>query len=263
MSTYIFDTETVDRDGTEIIEAAWLRIRAVDGLLGIDEEAIPPTDTLPIIEYFTQRFLPTKPVTFGSIGVHHILPSELLDCPPSSSFQLREDATYIIGHSIDYDWAAIGSPERVKRICTDAMARWIWPDATGYSQIALTYMLLGATPATRELVRSAHSASADCLLNLRLLQHILALKPAITTWSQLWDYSEKCREPRTCRFKQYQDMLLEEVPIDFVMWVLRQHWITPYERRAYQRAYDAACRPVNRFGDEAIATTDVDDGEPW
>lgn len=236
MTVYIFDTETADRDG-EIIEAAWLRVDPTPGLFGSQPDEIPHDLELAISTRFCQRYKPAKPLTCGSIAVHHILPFELNECAPSASFALPSDASYVIGHSIDYDWMASGSPAHVRRICTDAMARHVWPEATGYSQVALIYMLLGANKVTRDRVRSAHSAAADVQLNLILLSRILQAKPEIRTWSALWDFSELCREPLTCRFKQYRDIKLEDVPLDFIEWVLRQHFITVYERRAYQRAW--------------------------
>lgn len=248
MSVYIFDTETVDREGSEIIEAAWMHVQAPTGLFGAEPDRIPPDINDSIGARFCQRYKPVLPLTFGSMAIHHILPFELEECAPSSSFALPADVHYLIGHSIDYDWKAAGSPAAVKRICTDAMARHVWPDASGYSQSALIYMLLGANKITRNMVRNAHGAIVDCALNLTLLSHILRSKTEITTWSALWDFSELCREPRTCRFKQYRDMPLEEVPLDFVEWVLRQTFITEYERRAYQRVWDKAYTPRQRSG---------------
>lgn len=127
----IFDTETTDRKEGEIIEAAWMEL----GPIFND----PPT----IVHEWAARFRPSKPITFGSMAVHHILPSELTDCPASGCFALPVETQFVIGHSVDFDWTAAGSPDGVRRIDTHAMAQWLWPDATGYSQTALLYMLDG------------------------------------------------------------------------------------------------------------------------
>jgi exodeoxyribonuclease X len=231
MSIYIFDTETTDRKEGEIIEAAWSRLA-----LGAWPDRIPPY--LPVEELFVQRYKPAKVVTFGAIAVHHILPSELEEFAPSSSFSLPNDAEYLIGHSIDFDWTAAGSPPNVKRIDTHALAQHVWPDATGYSQVALLYMLLGANESTRELVKGAHGAAADVFLNRTLLQHILDVRPAITTWSALHAYSEECRIPLTCPLKRWDGVLLEDMDSSSIGWCLRQDWLDPYFRIGLERVVE-------------------------
>jgi exodeoxyribonuclease X len=240
MSVLIFDTETTSREpDREIIEAAWLQLPVVDDLAG-PSERIPDLDGT-IAGKFEQRYKPERPLTFGSIAVHHILPHELEDRPPSSSFALPAGVAYLIGHSIDFDWEAAGKPD-VKRICTHAMATWTWPDADSYSQSALLYMLKGTTDNTRLMLRGAHSALTDVWNNLVLLGEILIARPELTTWSGLWAYSEACRIPRTMPIGErqgYKGMLLDDVveaDIGFVEWCLRQSWLDEYLRRGLNEA---------------------------
>jgi exodeoxyribonuclease X len=227
MSIYIFDTETTDRENGEIIEAAWLKL-STEAIVGEPK----------VLDEWSGRFLPSRPSTFGAMAVHNILPFELEGCPPSSSFELPEDTVLLIGHSIDFDWNAAGSPDNVRRIDTCSIAKWLWPDASGYSQIALLYMLDGATPETRETVRNAHGALADARMNYRLLKHILAQKPEISTWNALWRYSEECRIPRTCPFKRWEGVLLEEMDYSAITWCLRQDFIDPYFRTGLNRVLE-------------------------
>jgi DNA polymerase III epsilon subunit-like protein len=72
----ILDTETTTNKETperplEVIELAWIP-------LGQDSPG-----------GFRQLYKPTMPSTFGATAVHHILPLELLDKPPSA--QARDD----------------------------------------------------------------------------------------------------------------------------------------------------------------------------
>ena len=60
---------------------------------------------------------------------------ELVDCPPASNFRLPKDLQYLIGHNIDFDWQAVGQPD-VKRICTLALARKVWPEADAFEERA-------------------------------------------------------------------------------------------------------------------------------
>src|SRR5690606_38893005 len=138
-------------------EAAWLPLAAVADLLGPSDRIL-----LPLIaddrSMVTGLYKPSKPSTFGAMAVHHILPHELEGCPPSSECKLPADAEYIVGHNVDYDWEAVGKPN-VKRICTCAMARWVWPEADSHSQSALLYMTLGATDRIRKRLMDAHRAA--------------------------------------------------------------------------------------------------------
>jgi len=104
----IFDIEATDKDNPVLIEAAWVAL-----------DSISP---FTLGEEFHQRYNPGKPISLGALATHHILDEELVDCPPASSFTLPADATYLIGHNIDFDWSAIGQPD-IKRICTLALSR--------------------------------------------------------------------------------------------------------------------------------------------
>lgn len=236
MSAYIFDTELTGRKDGQIIEAAWVRFEDCRDLAGVND--MIPTG-LETHSQWCERFEPSAPMTYGAMAVHHILPEELHGCRPSVDFSLPPDCGYLVGHSIDMDWVAAGSPANVKRICTHAIAQWLWPDASGYSQSALIYMLEGATDDVRVRLRGAHSALADCWLNFTLLDHILRLKPEIQTWNQLWQYSEECRIPRTCPLKRWEGVLLTDMDRSSIDWCLDQHWLDSYFRKGLERVLDA------------------------
>jgi DNA polymerase III, epsilon subunit and related 3''-5'' exonucleases len=107
-----------------LIEAAWLRVNDLR--------------SLEVEEQFVQRYRPEKKIELGAIAVHHILDEDLADCPPANTFHLPSETEYLVGHSIDFDWEVIGRPE-VKRICTYAMSRRLWPEVDSFSQSALLY----------------------------------------------------------------------------------------------------------------------------
>lgn len=88
MTAYIFDSETTGLNNPELVEAAWLQLGAVLAVTG----------------EFLQRYKPSKPIELGALATSHILDEELVECPPHDSFKLPEDATYLIGHNVDYDW---------------------------------------------------------------------------------------------------------------------------------------------------------------
>lgn len=230
MSVIIFDTEATDKDEPELIEAAWLRFDPVQDLAGESDQIPRPLDA---DDEFSQRYRPTNRISYGAMAVHHILPGELIQCPPSESFQLPDDVEYMVGHSIDFDWGVVGSPASVKRICTYAMAQWVWQEADSYSQSALIYLTQGASMKTRDQLRGAHSALADVQNNRRLLEAILWEKPHLDTWSKLYAFSEHCRIPRLIPIGKLKGTILRDawaIDYGYCNWLLDQHWLDPYLR---------------------------------
>lgn len=234
MTTLIFDVESTDLEpDAQIIEAAWLKL---------PEKPSPDMVVDPEESLYCERFEPSKKISFGAMAVHHITPEELKGCRPSSAFRLPIDVTYLVGHNIDHDWKCARSPEDVKRICTLAMARRVYPDLDSYTQSALMYMAFGS--GIKENLRNAHSALADVTNNLLLLRHILQLclclssAGAFDTWEKVWKFSEECRIPKTMPFGKHQGVLLEDLPADYVGWLFRQEWFAtdhPYLKLALER----------------------------
>ncbi|CAM3694626.1 putative quorum-sensing-regulated virulence factor [Polynucleobacter antarcticus] len=212
----IFDVEATDKTNAVIIEAASLDVISVNPL----EVGNP----------WVQRYNPGKPISLGALATHHIMDEELVSCPPSSAFKLPADVQYIIGHNIDFDWEAIGSPE-VKRICTLALARSLWPDLDSHTQSALLYYFERA--GAREQLRNAHSALADVGICSKIVGQIInKLNP--TSLDALWQMSEKARIPTTMPFGKHKGELISQVPSDYKQWMLRQDNVSAYLRKALE-----------------------------
>lgn len=264
----LFDTECTGRgDDREVIEAAWIRPMRMSDLAG-EADWIPSPLFDHTMQGFSKRYKPTKAIEFGAMAVHHILPMELEDCDPTGSFALPDGVEYIVGHSIDFDWQAIGSP-RVKRICTYAISLHLWPDADSHSLSALLYKLRGANSFTREMLKGAHAAAEDCRLAGLLLQEIIETKN-VRTWSELYELSEACRIPLVMPLGDKQGVkgltLAEAYAADpgFVGWCLRQDWLDPYLRLGLERVIEAVRQDVaDRFGvDPDEEDEDADDDWP-
>ena len=212
----IFDTEATGIKEPALIEAAWIEVDSLE--------------TLVLSNPFEQRYNPGKPITLGALATHHIMDEELVDCPPASSFSLPKDVGYIIGHNVDFDWEVIGKPE-VKRICTLALARKIWPDLDSHTQSALLYHL--ERKSARLQLRNAHSALIDvgiCAVILNHIRHQLNVK----TIEELYAESEKARTPTTMPFGMHKGLPLSNIPSDYKQWLLRQSDIDPYLRKALE-----------------------------
>lgn len=150
------------------------------------------------------RFMPRKAISYGALATHHIFGDELAQCPQwSGSWSPGEQIGYIVGHNVDFDWKAIGSPN-VKRICTLALSRHHWPHVDSHSLGAMTYAT--ATHESkyelRDQLKFAHNASVDVALTHRLMRVIVANLGA-HDWAGLWQLSEAARVPIYMGFGKY------------------------------------------------------------
>ncbi len=186
----ILDTETTGFDEPDVIELAHT------------DPILAPFDREPLVH--CSRFKPRKPITYGALATHHIFEGELAQCEPwTGAWSPPAGTEYLIGHHVDFDWKAIGSPS-LKRICTLAISRAHWPELDSHSLGAMTYAT--ATEQERYELRDrlqfAHSANADVALTYRLLGVILA-NLGCKTWEELWLASEKARTPERMTFGKY------------------------------------------------------------
>jgi exodeoxyribonuclease X len=177
-----------------------------------------------------QRYNPGKPISLGALATHHIMDEELVNCPESSSFRLPAGTKYLIGHNIDFDWVAIGKPE-VKRICTLALARSLWPELDSHTQSALLYFFERDT--ARDQLRNAHSALADVWICSKIVGQIIdKLHPA--SLDALWEMSEKARIPTIMPFGKHKGEPISQVPTDYKQWMLRQDNVSEFLRKALE-----------------------------
>lgn len=237
MSAVIIDTETTGFDQLDVIELAYA-----------GPIASPRAASEDAIECACLFFRPSKPIQLGAMATHHIIAEDLVDCAPwPGTWELPVTCAgveYLVGHNIDFDWKAIGSPS-IRRICTVALSRHVWPDIDSHALGALIYHLLPAVTA-RDLVRGAHSAAADVGLCARVLFALTdALQPL--DWHHLWELSEEARIPKRIHFGKYgpKDGRLGTLISDirrmdpgYVSWLLRdcdQVRDDPYLRKALTR----------------------------
>lgn len=217
MRAIILDTETTDAYDPEVIELAY----------------VGPFDTPQCVGEGSMqlRFKPSKPISLGAMATHHIIPEDLADCDPwPGSWAPPAGVEYLVGHNIDFDWKAIGSPAHVKRICTLALARTVFPSLDSHSLGALIYHIYPPAMA-RQLVRGAHSALTDVGLCGRLLFALVdALQPR--DWAHLWELSEQARVPTIMPMGKHKGMPIAQVPRDYKAWLLRQPDVDPYLRKA-------------------------------
>ena len=212
----IFDVEATDKNDAVIIEAA-----------SLDVTSLNPFE---VDNPWVQRYNPGKPISLGALATHHIMDEDLVNCPASSSFRLPAGTKYLIGHNIDFDWVAIGKPE-VKRICTLALARSLWPELDSHTQSALLYHFERST--ARDQLRNAHSALADVWICSKIVGQIInKLHPV--SLDALWGMSEKARIPKVMPYGKHKGELISQMPTDYKQWMLRQDNVSEYLRKALE-----------------------------
>jgi exodeoxyribonuclease X len=222
---YVVDTETTSVEKPEVIELAWLQI------------GFPIT----VSSSYEQRFRPKGAISYGAMAVHHILPQELENKPAAETASLPPDTTYIIGHNVDFDYNAIPlKPPGIKRICTLAIARALFPTLDTHMLGALTYFFAtGNREAARESLQKAHNALADVGLCLGILGRLLNSVDEDSrpqTIEALWEFSEDCRIPRVMAFGKYKGQKIKDIPRDYMSWAARQADFDPYVLKAFQLA---------------------------
>lgn len=191
----IIDTETTGVDEPDVVQLAHIG--------PLEFSRLTPEPPEPAYSVGSTFFKPRKPIGLGALATHHILEEELTECAPWPGSWLPPPLTdYLVGHNVDFDWKAIGSPP-VKRICTLALSRRLWPDADSHSLGAMTYLHAEDRRQARAVLRDAHGADVDAMLCKLLLGNILRAMPLIASWDRLWEASERARLPTHLTFGKY------------------------------------------------------------
>ena len=225
MTAIILDTETHTLNGLPI-EIAYAPVEVHAGKLSLDKSQL-----------FDQLYQVNQPISYADMAVHHILESDLVDQPLYSSFELPADTTYIIGHNVDYDMAAIArcgvETQDIKAICTLALARKVWPQADAHNISALIYLISKGSDKARELLKGAHRADADIILTANILMHIVH-HLNIHNIDDLYLASEQARIPTKINFGKHKGSLIQDLPHDYINWLLRQDDLDPYLKKALE-----------------------------
>lgn len=220
---YIIDTESTGFDEPKATEIAYIQL----------------TDRLIAKREFYSRFNPGKPISLGATATTHIFDEDVANEPPVSTFEFPTDCRYLVAHNVDYDWGVLGKPD-VKRICTLALSRHLYPDIDSHTQTAMLYHLFGKKAVT--WVRDAHNAKCDvdnCLILFRILVDDLIDRGIIVkeyTLEDLYNVSEMARIPLRMPFGKHKGDLIKDVPVGYVDWYKKQPEVDKYVMEAFRKA---------------------------
>lgn len=215
---YILDTETNGENG-EVIQLALARCDLAEN--GV---------VMHTIGEFFFRF--QSHVSYGGLAVHRILPFLVEEEPPFSPDYVPE-MDFMIGHNIDYDWKVVGAPN-VKRICTLAMGRVVFPDCDSHKLGALYCYISPDKRQAVDFLKHAHNAAADVHMTLRILEAICR-ETDIHTLDALYAFSEECRVPSIMAFGKFSGMPVEAVDNGWRAWYKRTDNPDPYLLEAFKR----------------------------
>lgn len=216
----------------------------------IELEGDDPREFL-VGEMWFKTFNPGRPIEYGAMSTHFIT-NEAVAQHPDWDPSLLPEVDMFIGHSIDYDWKAVGSPANVRRACTFAMGKRAWPDLDSHKLGAILIHLLGPAAAI-PLLQSAHQADVDATNNLELVR-ALAREWDIATWDEFYGISETCRIPLEMGFGKWgpgggsmppgskKGLPIEEMvkkDWSYCQWLLKLDDLDPYLRIAINNAKEA------------------------
>lgn len=182
------------------------------------------TVQMPSFHWFSTIVKPNHPIDIEAMAAHHITEEE---AAKGESFESAikdsriNDADQVAAHNaaFDFPFLKIDKPQ----ICTWRCARQLWPDSPRHSNQVLRYYL-GLNSKIHEGVGSKimklppHRALPDAWVTAHILNRMLDLKTA----EELVELTKMPILMKTCHFGKYRGTLWEEVPKDYLRWMVKQ-----------------------------------------
>jgi exodeoxyribonuclease X len=227
MLAIVVDTESTGFRNPEIIELGWAIVDFDNGRFSKRKNG-------------SQLYEPKGEIEPGAAAVHGIVAEDLVGCWPSeeavNAFARvlnKYRPSYLIGHNVDHDWKLLQTPN-VKRICTLAFSRELWPTCESHKLKALTYWLNGVTSETRKMVEGAHRASSDVDMTIYVAGEV-ARTMATTSLKKLHYDSEVARVPTRMTFGEHRGKPIKNLPKGYKNWLLTKTDLDDYLRLALER----------------------------
>lgn len=220
----VIDTETTGlQDGASIVEIACVEY---------------PTSRK---SYMTSLVMPTDPISYEAMACHHIT-SKMVEESPTlaevlSSFPGITRTEVFVAHNAAFDKKALPEYLRDKPwICTYRVALHLWPDAPSHSNQVLRYYLgLDVSDMPDECGSTPHRALYDAWCTAKLLERQFEeIRTGLTdVGAETFPADSEILEEllrltvapvllRTCRFGKHRGERWEDIPKDYLKWVLRQ-----------------------------------------
>ena len=205
MTALIFDTETHKLHG-DIIEAAYVGIEILEGGYVIRHQDCRSNDL----------YKPSEPIDLLTMAIHLIVDEDLENSPSFKEFKFPDNLNpeYLIGHNIDYDIEAITragyNTKHIKRICTLAMARYLWPQLESHKLPVVALYVSKNRSITAHELRFAHCAVTDCDITFQVLKAICEQKQ-ISSMEELYQFSEMARTPTHLFWGKWKGVAIDDL----------------------------------------------------
>lgn len=141
------------------------------------------------------RYRPSLPMDKRCTAIHGINYKDLLHEKKSSEFTIPKDMLYLIAHNTSFDLRAIQKPAHVKPICTLALSRLLdkkYGIGLGSHKLDNTLNHFYGED-VKFLTTGYHRALEDNVKTLLLLGKLLEYVPAITTFEELYTFTESLK----------------------------------------------------------------------
>lgn len=152
----------------------------------------------------------------GAAAAHNIVPEDIAGRSLYTPAVLPK-VDIVIGHNVSFDVRMLGV-NFTHEICTLKLARNKYPGGK-HDLTTMMYRLFGVNARTRSMVVDAHSASADVVNCLSLLNFILQEHPEVTSFEQLLELQEAFRIPSVMPGEgKYGGQHFSRIPPDYRLW---------------------------------------------
>lgn len=178
------------------------------------------------VERFESLVQPGIPIPEGATKVHGITDGMVKDAPtlrdilPAALKLAKNEHALVIGHNFTgYDMALLDGvyPKSLELGCTLKAARVFLETPKHGLDFLREHLGMGET--------LAHSALGDCITTLELVNHMLK--------DRAWDVLESCMtaRPEKIQFGKHKGTKLEDLPEDYVDWLLNKCETLSWEMR--------------------------------
>lgn len=167
-------------------------------------------------------------IEWGAMATHHIIAEDLIGQPNYREFQMPQ-VEYVIGHNIAYDLEVLARAgvdvQHIKPICTLKLAKHTW-ELDSYKLTSLIYYILNGSAQARDIISNAHRAGADICMTATLVEAI-AKSHNIQDIEQLYQLSLQPFLPKVMPFGKHKGQRLEDVPMSYFNWLVKQDNVDP------------------------------------
>ncbi len=207
-----FETTGFDPASEAIVELGW-----TDVLL---PEGAPPR----VVKGGHLLINPHRPIPPVASAVHHIIDVDVETAPSWDpgflGFDAPPDGELIAyaAHNAAFEQGFAGADPAVPWICTYKAALRLWPDAPSHSNQALRYWR-NPEGLHHETAQPAHRAFPDAYVTAFLLRDLIAAADGHI--EALMDWMHQPALQIHCRFGEHKDKRWDDVPSDYLEWILR------------------------------------------